>query len=75
MPTHDDRPSPPKPQGRADHVPVGPDLPSVGAILLGSVLFLTGGLLMLTVIGIPFGILMFAAGLGLMLEPRRGDTR
>jgi hypothetical protein len=23
----------------------------------------------------PFGILMFAAGLGLMLEPGRGDTR
>jgi hypothetical protein len=75
MQTHDDRPSPPKPQGRADHVVVGPDLPSLGAILLGSVLFLTGGILMLTVIGIPFGILMFAAGLGLMLEPRRGDTR
>jgi hypothetical protein len=39
------------------------------------VLFLTGGILMLTVIGIPFGILTFAAGLGLMLEPKRRDTR
>jgi hypothetical protein len=50
---------------------VDPDLPSLGAVLIGSVLFLTGGMLMLSVIGIPFGILLFAAGLGLMLEPRR----
>ena len=75
MATHDDRPSPLGPRDRTDHVPVGPDLPSVGGVLVGSVLFLTGGILMLTVIGIPFGILMFAAGLGLMLEPRRRDTR
>jgi hypothetical protein len=57
---------------------VGPDPPSVGGLPVGSVLFLTSGILMLTVNGIPFGILMFAAmfaaGLGLMLEPRR-DTR
>jgi hypothetical protein len=39
------------------------------------VLFLTGGILVLTVIGIPFGIPTFAAGLGLMLEPKRRDTR
>jgi hypothetical protein len=50
---------------------VDPDLPSLGAVLIGSVLFLTGGMLMLSVVGIPFGILLFAAGLGLMLEPRR----
>jgi hypothetical protein len=30
---------------------------------------------MLTVVGIAFGILMFAAGPGLMLEPKRRDTR
>ena len=50
---------------------VDPDLPSLGAVLVGSMLFLTGGMLMLSVVGIPFGILLFAAGLGLMLEPRR----
>ena len=50
---------------------VDPDLPSLGAVLIGAVLFLTGGMLMLSVVGIPFGILLFAAGLGLMLEPRR----
>lgn len=50
---------------------VGPDLPSLSAVLIGSVLFFTGGMLMFTVIGIPPGILLFAAGLGLMLEPRK----
>jgi hypothetical protein len=73
--THDHRPSPLEPWDGKDHVPVEPDLPSVGGLLVGSVLFLTGGILMLTVIGIPFGILAFAAGLGLMLEPKRRDTR
>lgn len=49
---------------------VGPDVPSLGAVLIGSVMFLTGGLLIFTVIGIPFGIPLFAAGLGLMLTPK-----
>jgi ABC-type phosphate transport system permease subunit len=49
---------------------VGPDLPGIGAVLVGSVLFVLGGTLMLTVIGIPLGIPMFAAGLGLMLTPK-----
>jgi hypothetical protein len=49
---------------------VGPDLPGLGAVLVGSVLFVLGGMLMLTVIGIPFGLLLFAAGLGLMLTPK-----
>jgi hypothetical protein len=31
---------------------------------------MTGGLLMFTVIGIPLGIPLFAAGLGLMLTPK-----
>jgi hypothetical protein len=75
METHDHRPSPLEPWDGTDHVPVEPDLPSVGGLLVGSVLFLTGGLLMLTVIGIPFGIPTFAAGLGLMLEPKRRETR
>ena len=49
---------------------VDPDLPRLGDVLIGSVLFLTGGPLLFTVIGIPAGLLLFAAGLGLMLEPR-----
>lgn len=57
--------------GNDAHGWVGPDLPSMGAILFGSVLFLTGGTLMLTVIGLPFGIPLFAAGLGLMLTPKK----
>lgn len=49
---------------------VGPDLPSLSGVLIGSVMFITGGMLMFTVIGIPLGILLFAAGLGLMLTPK-----
>ena len=75
METHDHRASPLEPWDGTDHVPVGPDLPSTGGLLVGSVLFLTGGTLLLTVIGIPFGIPTFAAGLRLMLEPKRRDTR
>jgi hypothetical protein len=73
METHDHRPSPLEPWDGTDHVSV--DLPSVGGLLVGSFPFLRGGILMLTVIGIPFGIPTFAAGLGLMLEPKRRDTR
>jgi hypothetical protein len=75
MGTRDHRPSSLDPWDGTDRVPVEPDPPSVGRLLVGSVLFLTGGILMLTVIGIPFGIPTFAAGLGLMLEPKRRDTR
>ncbi|HJR96402.1 MAG TPA: hypothetical protein VJ979_00675 [Actinomycetota bacterium] len=49
---------------------VGPELPSLSGIVFGSVLFMTGGLLIFTIIGIPLGIPMFAAGLGLMLTPK-----
>ena len=49
---------------------VGPELPSLGGIVFGSILFMSGGLLMFTVIGIPLGIPLFAAGLGLMLTPK-----
>lgn len=38
--------------------------------VFGSILFVTGGLLIFTIIGIPLGIPMFAAGLGLMLTPK-----
>ena len=50
---------------------VGPDLPSLGGVVAGSILFMTGGLLIFTIIGIPLGIPMFAAGLGCMLTPKK----
>jgi hypothetical protein len=53
---------------------VGPDLPSLSAVLIGSVLFVTGGMLFFTVIGIPLGMLLFAAGLGMMLTPKERKT-
>ena len=49
---------------------VGPDLPSLSGVVFGSILFMTGGMLMLTVIGAPVGILLFASGLGWMLTPK-----
>jgi hypothetical protein len=49
---------------------VGPDLPSLSGVVFGSILFMTGGMLMLTVIGAPLGILLFATGLGWMLTPK-----
>lgn len=54
---------------------VGPDLPSLGGILIGSVMFVTGGMLLFTIIGIPFGIPLFAAGLGWMLTPKEPTER
>jgi hypothetical protein len=54
---------------------VGPDLPSVSGVVFGSILFVTGVMLMLTLIGIPFGIPMFAAGLGWMLTPKDRTKR
>jgi hypothetical protein len=49
---------------------VGPDLPSLSGVVFGSILFVTGTMLLFTVIGIPLGIPMFAAGLGWMLTPK-----
>jgi hypothetical protein len=49
---------------------VGPDLPSLSGIVFGSILFVTGVMLTLTVIGAPAGILLFAAGLGWMTTPK-----
>jgi hypothetical protein len=54
---------------------VGPDLPSMSGVVFGSILFVTGGLLMFTVIGIPAGIPLFAAGLGWMLTPKDRTRR
>jgi hypothetical protein len=55
---------------RGDGDWIGPDLPGVGAIALGTVLFATGGMLLLTVIGTPLGIVLFAVGLGLLTTPK-----
>jgi hypothetical protein len=49
---------------------VGPEFPSLGAIVVGTLLFMTGGMLLLTVIGTPLGIVLFAIGLGLLLTPK-----
>ena len=38
--------------------------------LLGTVLLMMGFALILTLVGAPFGIPLFAAGLALLLEPR-----
>jgi hypothetical protein len=54
---------------------VGPDLPSLGGVVVGSILFMTGGALLFTVIGIPLGIPLFAAGLGCMLTPKEREGR
>jgi hypothetical protein len=49
---------------------VGPDLPSLSGVVFGSILFVTGMMLIMTVIGAPLGILLFAVGLGWMLTPK-----
>jgi hypothetical protein len=54
---------------------VGPDLPSLSGVVFGSMLFLTGWMLIMTVIGAPLGILLFAAGLGWMLTPKDRTKR
>lgn len=50
---------------------IGPELPSLSGVVFGGLLFATGGALMLTVIFAPAGILLFAAGLGWMLSPKK----
>jgi hypothetical protein len=54
---------------------VGPDLPSLSGVVFGSIMFVTGAMLLFTVIGIPAGILLFAAGLGWMLTPKDRSHR
>jgi hypothetical protein len=54
---------------------VGPELPSLSGVVFGSILFVTGGMLLFTVIGIPAGILLFAVGLGWMLTPKDRSKR
>src|SRR5204863_2001975 len=52
---------------------VGPEFPSLGAIVLGTFLFATGGMLLLTVIGTPLGIVMLPVGVGLLTTPKERD--
>jgi hypothetical protein len=54
---------------------VGPDLPGLSGVLIGSIMFVTGGMLLFTIIEIPFGIPLFAAGLGWMLTPKGRTER
>jgi hypothetical protein len=54
---------------------IGWELPSLSGIVFGSILFVTGMMLILTVIGAPFGILLFALGLGWMLTPKQHGRR
>jgi hypothetical protein len=54
---------------------VGPDLPSLSGVVFGGIMFVTGTMLLFTIIGIPAGIPLFAAGLGWMLTPKRRADR
>jgi len=49
---------------------VGPEFPSLGSIALGTILFATGGMLLLTVIGTPLGIVLLPVGVGLLTTPK-----
>jgi hypothetical protein len=49
---------------------VGPEFPSLERIALGTILFATGGMLLLTIIGTPLGIVMLPVGVGLLTTPK-----
>ena len=49
---------------------VGPEFPSLARIALGTILFATGGMLLLTIIGTPLGIAMLPVGVGLLTTPK-----
>jgi hypothetical protein len=49
---------------------IGPELPSLGRIALGTLLFATGGMLLLTIIGTPLGIVLLPVGVGLLTTPK-----
>ena len=52
---------------------VGPEFPSLGRIALGTFLFATGGMLLLTIIGTPLGIVMLPVGVGLLTTPKERE--
>jgi len=58
---------------RQDEGWVGPELPSLGRIALGTFLFATGGMLLLTIIGTPLGIVMLPVGIGMLTTPKERD--
>jgi hypothetical protein len=58
------------PRSGAPRSTSGPELPSLGGIVIGAFLTVTGWTLMMSIILIPAGLLMFIAGLGLMLTPK-----
>jgi hypothetical protein len=47
-----------------------PSFPSLGSIVLGGILFATGVMLLLTMIGTPIGIVLFAVGIRLLTTPK-----
>jgi len=49
---------------------IGPEFPSLGRIALGAFLFATGGMLLLTIIGTPLGIVMLPVGIGMLTTPK-----
>ena len=55
--------------------PWSKDLPSLSGAVVGGIMFVTGAMLLFTVIGIPLGIPLFAAGLGWMLTPKDRSGR
>jgi hypothetical protein len=52
---------------------IGPEFPSLGRISLGTILFATGGMLLLTIIGTPLGIVMLPVGVGLLTTPKERE--
>ena len=58
------------PRSGAPRSSSGPELPSLGGVVIGAFLTITGWTLMMSIILIPAGLLMFVAGLGLMLTPK-----
>jgi hypothetical protein len=46
----------------------------LGRIALGTILFATGGMLLLTIIGTPLGIVMLPVGVGLLTTPKERDS-
>ena len=52
---------------------IGPELPSLGRIALGTLLFATGGMLLLTIIGTPLGIVLLPVGIGMLTTPKERD--
>ncbi len=52
---------------------MGPEFPSLGSIALGTILFATGGMLLLTIIGTPLGIVLLPVGVGLLTTPKERE--